>query len=552
MREKMMTTVKKLMIAFLAIIAVVGLGMTRVLALSKNDTAELKITNIEGKPTVTLYKIGDGVYNNNGDSFIKFEFVNGAKNLSEIEPTSSQITEIANGIKKGTVNATQVEAKNIDNQTYTYKAKGASAYIAILTGAKDGRVYNPILLAASYNGEGKLIGGEVSSRDSYLYGQKTVAKSTLPNITKAVSGTIKDGERDTGSLGQVLTYKLTVTLPSYAKEAVNKTVYISDSMSEGLSFDYSSLSVEWNGKNAIITTDGSVTVDGIKIASAKKEANGFNLSFVYDALKDIAPTVSYKAIINEKAVVGEPGNINSVELFYSNNPTEGSTYENVEKRPTEGEGIIKKEASKTVHTYQIAFKKIDSKSKTPLADAVFGVYSDENATQLVDIVKTNKEGYAVSTRVSKGKYYIKELKAPKGYSLNTTVYMVNAEWSFSTMKASVESKNTTYTSNKNEAASNSKQVGWLKEGVFYNLNNKPIGTNIQEAYVLSTTTISENTTIINKNEGAGTVLLNQDIPNTKLGELPSTGSIGTYLFKAIGSAAMIGAIGIYIVKRRKA
>lgn len=75
------------MLACLAILAVVGLGMTRVSALSKDDTAQLKITNIEGGPTVTLYKIGEGVYNTNGDSFINFKYAEGVS-LTETGPTS--------------------------------------------------------------------------------------------------------------------------------------------------------------------------------------------------------------------------------------------------------------------------------------------------------------------------------------------------------------------------------------------------------------------------------------------------------------------------------
>ncbi|HEP1912235.1 TPA: SpaA isopeptide-forming pilin-related protein [Streptococcus pyogenes] len=550
MREKILIAAKKLMLACLAILAVVGLGMTRVSALSKDDKAELKITNIQGGPTVTLYKIGEGVYNTNDDSFIKFKYVDGVK-LTETGPTSKEITTIANKIADKSISPKVADTQHKVNDTYTYKSTGAGVYIAVLTGTTDGRTFNPILLAASYNGEGKLVTTEVSSKSKYLYGQTSVVKSSLPSIDKEVSGTTQDNSKDTASLGQVVSYKLTVELPSYATEAVNKTVYISDTMSEGLTFDFSSLTVEWNGKTATVATDGSVKIDNTKIATAKKVGNGFNLSFVYDALKEIAPKVSYKAVINEKAVVGEVGNTNTAEFFYSNNPTSGNTYEDVNKKPDEGNGITKKEKSKTVYTYQVAFKKVDEK-QNGLANAIFGIYSDKDTTKLVDIVTTNSRGYAVSTQVGRGIYYIKELQAPAGYSLNTKVYNVTADWTSSTTKTSVDSTNTTYTTDQSKAANKSGQVGWLKDSIFYVLENKPGGDNIQAAYISSSTTISENTTIINKNEGAGTVLLNQDIPNTKLGELPSTGSIGTYLFKAIGSAAMIGAIGIYIVKRRKA
>ena len=367
-----MNLLKKL-VAFIATMFAVGVfGTLNVSATSNTDTATLKITNIEGNPTVKLYKIGTGEYNANNDSFIKFKYENGVS-LTETGPTSQEITKIANDINKGTISLTPVDVKNNVSDTYTYQATGAGVYIAILTGATDGRTYNPVLLAASYNGEGILKGGEASSKANYLYGQTTVAKSTLPSIKKEVSNTTKDGDKDTASVGQELTYKLTVQLPSYAKEAVNKTVYISDTMSAGLMFDYSSLAVKWNGKTATISSDGSVMVDGMKIATARHVGNGFNLSFVYDALNYISPEVSYKAVVNEKAVVGNTGNTNNAELFYSNHPTNGSTYENLDKKPEQGNGITKKEDKKIVYTYQVAFKKIDSKTKNPLANAIFGI-----------------------------------------------------------------------------------------------------------------------------------------------------------------------------------
>ncbi|HFH9987578.1 TPA: trypsin, partial [Streptococcus pyogenes] len=215
MREKILIAAKKLMLACLAILAVVGLGMTRVSALSKDDKAELKITNIQGGPTVTLYKIGEGVYNTNDDSFIKFKYVDGVK-LTETGPTSKEITTIANKIADKSISPKVADTQHKVNDTYTYKSTGAGVYIAVLTGTTDGRTFNPILLAASYNGEGKLVTTEVSSKSKYLYGQTSVVKSSLPSIDKEVSGTTQDNSKDTASLGQVVSYKLTVELPSYA------------------------------------------------------------------------------------------------------------------------------------------------------------------------------------------------------------------------------------------------------------------------------------------------------------------------------------------------
>ncbi|HEM6528459.1 TPA: LPXTG cell wall anchor domain-containing protein [Streptococcus suis] len=545
---------KRIFTLLTVLLTVLGMNARPVFAASNTDQAELKITNIEGNPTVTLYKIGEGVYNATNDSFIRFDYASGVK-LTETGPTAEEITNIANGILDNTIQAKASKVLQVTNGTATYRATGAGVYIAILTGATDGRSFNPILLAASYNGEGKLTGGSVDSKAKYLYGQTSVAKSTLPSIDKTVSGVTADADKNSASLGQVLTYSLNVTLPSYPTQAKNKTIFISDTMSEGLTFDYASLTISWNGQTLIADTTGQFKTQGdILIAKAVKVGNGFNLAFVYDNLNEIAPVVTYKGIINDKAVVGGTGNANKAEFFYARNPNSGNTYEdpNNKPNPQNDNTIVNKEDSETVYTYQIAFKKVDSITKAPLVGAVFGIYSDAETKQLVDIVTTNADGYAISTKVGKGTYYLKEITAPTGYSLNTNVYTAEASWTSATTTSSASSTRSEYTSVVGEAK-DSTQVGWLKHNVFYKLDNKPEGTDVQAAYLKATTTTAQNTTVTTTNPtaGAGTVSI-ADVPNTKLGELPSTGGMGTYLFTFIGVLVLTVGLGLHFTKNKKA
>lgn len=55
----------------------------------------------------------------------------------------------------------------------------------------------------------------------------------------------------------------------------------------------------------------------------------------------------------------------------------------------------------------------------PLPGAVFGVYSDEACTQLVEEITTDENGVATSGLLAGGDYWVKEIKAPDGYSMPT-------------------------------------------------------------------------------------------------------------------------------------
>ncbi|MFV0364573.1 MAG: SpaA isopeptide-forming pilin-related protein [Suipraeoptans sp.] len=57
-----------------------------------------------------------------------------------------------------------------------------------------------------------------------------------------------------------------------------------------------------------------------------------------------------------------------------------------------------------------------------LADAVYGVYSDEGCSSKVGELRTNAEGATDNLEVTAGTYYIKELSAPKGYALDSKIH----------------------------------------------------------------------------------------------------------------------------------
>lgn len=548
---------KKICKKLSALFVTMAMMLTAILATSAfaADSATLSISDLKNGDTVKLYKIWEGT--GDANTFTGWTKADGTEGLSETEPTMQQINDLAQKLQAGTITPLATETATVSGTTFTKDVDAPVAYIAVITPASGNDiVYNPVLLAASYaekDGQVSLSSNPISIKDNYLYGTNTVAKSSEPTIEKEVEATPdtnSEGETiQTASVGDKASYTVTPTRPQYPENAINKTFFISDTMSEGLSFEFDSLKV--NGQSG--TKEGNILVfkEGDKvIARASETENGFNMAFVYDNLT-ADPTVTYDATITSDAVVGVEGNPNTVTLYYTNNPNKGDTYDNPEESPQGDEDIVTKEDEEIVYTYELKLLKTDDDANNPkaLAGAVFGIYEDAACTKLVDTVTTNANGVASTTQVSKGTYYVKELVAPAGYTLNTEVKSVEVNWKTATTKRTSGTTTTQYTSNQDEATVK-EQAGWLKDNKFYSLDNKPAGDNVVAAYIKGTTTTSDSATYTeNSGDGAGVVTM-EAFKDTKLHELPSTGGMGIYLFVILGVIMIATATGLYVSRRK--
>ena len=84
------------------------------------------------------------------------------------------------------------------------------------------------------------------------------------------------------------------------------------------------------------------------------------------------------------------------------------------------EGLPSNETKAVISTRKgaIAVKKVDEITKEPLSNATFGIYENESSTEPITTKTTNTNGYAYFKNLEYGQsYYIKEIKAPKGYQL---------------------------------------------------------------------------------------------------------------------------------------
>ena len=62
-----------------------------------------------------------------------------------------------------------------------------------------------------------------------------------------------------------------------------------------------------------------------------------------------------------------------------------------------------------------------------IAGATFGIFSDQNCSNQIGMLTTNENGETNEVEVTAGTVYIKELSAPKGYKLDTTVHSLKVE-----------------------------------------------------------------------------------------------------------------------------
>lgn len=266
----------------------------------------------------------------------------------------------------------------------------------------------------------------------------------------------------------------------------------------GLTFDPSSVEVfvgdEVNGTK--ITT--GYTVD-------TNPTDGCTFEIVFDDLKNIPIvtaksiiTVTYKSRLNENAVLGEHGNVNTAKLEYSNNPY------GYGKGETPWDNVI-------VFTYKVVVNKVDQ-NRQPLDGAEFTLTKKtKNGT---DVVKTmiidgsNKALFTLSG-LDDGEYTLTETVTPAHYNtISPITFTVTADH----------------------------KIDWdsisTRDDVLTSLTGEK--------------NVGEITFSVDKTAGTLTTNVINNIGTT----LPGTGGIGTTIFYVIGGGLMVAAAILLITKKR--
>ena len=367
---------------------------------------------------------------------------------------------------------------NLDKGVYYVKATNFPAGVKSVT--------NSVFALPYYNADSKTWINTIPAIDL----ASKVSEDTVELVKTITNSTQNNVNYTDGSLGDTVTFQLKADTAGSDDMTLNSYV-ITDTMSAGLTFDNSTISVELQNASgerikALSKTEytvnanggnGSDTVITLSLASSTL-ASG---SDFYDAKYVV---VNYSATINKYAVTGKAGNPNSADsIIYTNKNDVSST--------VQGNKVY-------VYTYTVNINKMDQ-SGAALAGAKFAIYDStgntligngtSNAQGLVTFTKTNGD----AVKLAPGSYIVRETEAPTGYNRYAEDITVTI--------------NPTYTS-----------------------------TFTNGSYVSNTAT-----------DGIYTA----DVKNSKT-VLPATGGIGDAWMYIAAGLVLVAAAGAFVISRRKA
>lgn len=443
----MKSLMKRVFAAAAAIATVFGLAATTVATANAADNATLTVSTTDAKfagKTVNAYKMFSATVSGDGKAvsytltdewkpFFKNSTASGLTGVTD-ENVNDKANDYVSKLKDSTLVAFATKASNWAQTKANNITVGATATVS--AGASNGK-YTATFTGLGYGYYVVAVPGATLANASSQYATLVSVHSTkvdadikgdLPTVDKKVQvdGTGKDATD--AKIGDTLTFTLTSTIPDMSAYDTY-TFNFKDTLSKGLTFgQVKSVKVE----NVTLTenTDYTVTTPtasnnntltvAMKDFKTKQQAN---------AGKKI--TVTYTATLNENAVVGGAGNVNSAKIQYSNNPSTNGTGES--------------EPSKVrVFTYGFTVDKYTGDQYTDAATRLAGAeftlaHKDGSAISFVQVsagsatanavyrvakagetgtttITTPANGKVVFEGLENGEYTLTETKAPAGYN----------------------------------------------------------------------------------------------------------------------------------------
>lgn len=316
--------------------------------------------------------------------------------IKYINITESNISEFAKAalgeLNKEGIKKTQT--KKADSETLTFSGLELGYYLVHPEGATE-----------KEEGQNSIV-----SLTSTTPSAEVKVKGTYPTVEKKV-------DKPTADIGQELTYTLTSKVPDTTGYS-EYTFKMTDTLSKGLTFV--------SKPEDVTVTIGDETITD----NVTKNIKGQDLEVSFEMLnlqKKVGQEIkiTYKAKLNENAVITTGPNTNKVTLEYSNDPKNNKSTDTTEDE-------------EKVFTAKVIVNKVDGTDKKALEGAKFKLkkgqdkyykvdestkevtwVDKEEATEVETKIGTDGNATASFEGLAAGKYKLEETKAPDGYNLLT-------------------------------------------------------------------------------------------------------------------------------------
>ncbi|OQM72074.1 cell surface protein [Bifidobacterium longum] len=485
----MKSLMKRVFAAAAAIATVFGLAATTVATANAADGATLTVSTADAKfvgKTVNAYKMFSATVGGEGankavsytltDTWKPFFMdstasgLNGATDANVNDKANEYVSELAGdnlvAFATKASNWAQTQAKNITaDKTATVSAGATNGnYTATFTGLDYGYYVVAVPGATLANTSGQY--ATLVSVDSTNVNANI--KGSLPTVDKKVQVNGNGADTADAKIGDTLTFTLTSTIPDMSAYDTY-TFNFKDTLSKGLTYgDITSVTVE--GVDAPLVKDTDYTVTTTPAAAGNTlltvGMTDFKNKQQTNAGKKI--TVTYTATLNENAVVGGAGNVNSATIQYSNDPSStgtgesepdkvrvftygftvdkytGDNYNDAATRLAGAEFTLTAKGD----TSAIKFVQVNAGSATE--DAVYRVAKAGETAGTTTTITTPANGKVVFQGLKNGEYTLTETKAPAGYNKLASAIGVKVNGSNDGTDTTNATVNITYNNDNND------------------------------------------------------------------------------------------------------
>lgn len=485
----MKSLMKKVFAAAAAIATVFGLAATTVATANAADGATLTVSTADAKfvgKTVNAYKMFSATVGGEGankavsytltDTWKPFFMdstasgLNGATGANVNDKANEYVSELAGdnlvAFATKASNWAQTQAKNITaDKTATVSAGATNGnYTATFTGLDYGYYVVAVPGATLANTSGQY--ATLVSVDSTNVNANI--KGSLPTVDKKVQVNGNGADTADAKIGDTLTFTLTSTIPDMSAYDTY-TFNFKDTLSKGLTYgDITSVTVE--GVDAPLVKDTDYTVTTTPAAAGNTlltvGMTDFKNKQQTNAGKKI--TVTYTATLNENAVVGGAGNVNSATIQYSNDPSStgtgesepdkvrvftygftvdkytGDNYNDAATRLAGAEFTLTAKGD----TSAIKFVQVNAGSATE--DAVYRVAKAGETAGTTTTITTPANGKVVFQGLKNDEYTLTETKAPAGYNKLASAIGVKVNGSNDGTDTTNATVNITYNNDNND------------------------------------------------------------------------------------------------------